>query len=295
MFLVEAETRDFSFLPQLTAICQVIVGENLTGEDSVNLYKHQLWIRLNQSATVVLDSLDGAAASPLKTTQSPHDFESILQRVTNIMNAGHAGVVVPIASPESLNLLNALLASVPPSRLLAEVRSVGLFNVVSTLGCGVLFDCTALPDDPSMESESAWFPPGNEMRERRLVLRTPFTAMATTGNVFGRPVTLKSLDQMGLDVVVDAGSFGGDVRCLAAFFASFLCSDRVDGLFPSVVVDVNAVCLGLVYSSVDSISCALEECKGIYYSRSRYFLPSPSLSETNCGGRGKQVVTHSSC
>ncbi|GLD95707.1 hypothetical protein PINS_up004385 [Pythium insidiosum] len=58
---------------------------------------------------------------------------------------------------------------------------------------------------------------------------------------------------------VDAGE--AFVKCLR--------SDRVDGLFTTVVVDESGVALGLVYSSEESVLAAIESGRGVYYSRSR--------------------------
>ena len=46
-------------------------------------------------------------------------------------------------------------------------------------------------------------------------------------------------------------------------------SDRQDGLFPTVVTNEHGICLGLVYSSHESIGVALQTGCGVYYSRSR--------------------------
>ena len=44
-------------------------------------------------------------------------------------------------------------------------------------------------------------------------------------------------------------------------------SDRPDGLFPTVVTDEHGICLGLVYSSEESIETALQSGCGVYQSR----------------------------
>lgn len=57
-----------------------------------------------------------------------------------------------------------------------------------------------------------------------------------------------------------------------AFTDSILSSvktDRADGLYTTLVVDENERSLGLVYSSKESISSAVETQTGVYYSRSR--------------------------
>lgn len=46
-------------------------------------------------------------------------------------------------------------------------------------------------------------------------------------------------------------------------------TDRADGLYTTLVVDSQERCLGLVYSSKESIQMAINEESGIYYSRSR--------------------------
>ena len=46
-------------------------------------------------------------------------------------------------------------------------------------------------------------------------------------------------------------------------------TDRADGLYPTVVTDEHAVCLGLVYSNHESIEKAIRTGSGVYWSRSR--------------------------
>ena len=46
-------------------------------------------------------------------------------------------------------------------------------------------------------------------------------------------------------------------------------SDRPDGLYPTVVVNEHGICLGLVYSSKESIATAIKDGRGVYQSRNR--------------------------
>ena len=48
-----------------------------------------------------------------------------------------------------------------------------------------------------------------------------------------------------------------------------ICTDRTDGLFPTVVTDEHHICLGLVYSNHESIEEAVKSGRGVYWSRSR--------------------------
>jgi phosphoribosyl-ATP pyrophosphohydrolase / phosphoribosyl-AMP cyclohydrolase / histidinol dehydrogenase len=52
-------------------------------------------------------------------------------------------------------------------------------------------------------------------------------------------------------------------------FVSTLRTDRVDGLFSTVVCDESRACLGLVYSNTQTLRLAFFRQRGIYYSRSR--------------------------
>ena len=49
---------------------------------------------------------------------------------------------------------------------------------------------------------------------------------------------------------------------------SLLKTDRRDGLYPTVVSNERGICLGLVYSSEDSVHKAIQSGAGVYYSRS---------------------------
>ena len=56
---------------------------------------------------------------------------------------------------------------------------------------------------------------------------------------------------------------------LAEAFAAPLVSDRPDGLWPTVVCDEGGRALGLVYSNAESLAVALDEGRGVYWSRRR--------------------------
>ncbi len=77
-----------------------------------------------------------------------------------------------------------------------------------------------------------------------------------------------ALDRLGADAQVGMALYTGNLMLGEAFVAP-LRSDRPDGLWPTVVVDPNGVALGLVYSSRESLSEAIETRRGVYHSRSR--------------------------
>ena len=62
---------------------------------------------------------------------------------------------------------------------------------------------------------------------------------------------------------------GSNQFSIQRLITDFVRSDRPDGLFPTVVSDERGFCLGLVYSSKESIATAVSTGRGVYYSRSR--------------------------
>ncbi|KAJ2121077.1 trifunctional histidinol dehydrogenase [Coemansia sp. RSA 720] len=86
---------------------------------------------------------------------------------------------------------------------------------------------------------------------------------------------LSHLAGAGADAVVSADQLAldpqeGQLALGEAFIAaSGLVSDRADGLFTTVVVDEQRVCLGVVYSNATSVAAALAAAQGVYWSRKR--------------------------
>ncbi len=79
---------------------------------------------------------------------------------------------------------------------------------------------------------------------------------------------IRALDEIGADAQVGMALYTGRLDLGDAIMAP-LVTDRPDGLYPTVVVDERGVCLGLVYSSKESIREAVRRRIGIYQSRSR--------------------------
>ena len=79
---------------------------------------------------------------------------------------------------------------------------------------------------------------------------------------------IAALDGLGADAQVGMAIYTGRLG-LGEAFAAPLVSDRPDGLWPTVVCDEHGAALGLVYSSAESLAAAIEDRRGIYWSRSR--------------------------
>ncbi len=79
---------------------------------------------------------------------------------------------------------------------------------------------------------------------------------------------LAAIDRLGADAQVGMALYTGRLS-LADSVAGLLTSDRPDGLWPTVVSDARGVTLGLAYSNRDSLAAALEEGRGVYWSRRR--------------------------
>ena len=79
---------------------------------------------------------------------------------------------------------------------------------------------------------------------------------------------IAELDRMGADAQVGMALYTGRLSLAEAFAAPFR-SDRPDELWPTVVVDEFDRALGMCYSNLESLSAALDEGRGIYWSRRR--------------------------
>lgn len=79
---------------------------------------------------------------------------------------------------------------------------------------------------------------------------------------------IAALDRLGADAQVGMALYTGRLP-LAEAFAAPLTSDRPDGLWPTVVVDIHGHALGLCWSNAESLAAAIETGRGIYWSRRR--------------------------
>jgi phosphoribosyl-ATP pyrophosphohydrolase len=79
---------------------------------------------------------------------------------------------------------------------------------------------------------------------------------------------IAELDRLGADAQVGMALYTGGISLADAITAP-LVSDRVDGLWPTVVVDEAGVALGLAWSSEETVRQAVETRRGVYQSRSR--------------------------
>ena len=102
---------------------------------------------------------------------------------------------------------------------------------------------------------------------RRVVEAAGGTPVTAAGGVT-TAAEIAALDRLGADAQVGMAIYTGRLG-LAEAFAAPLVSDRPDGLWPTVVCDEHGVALGLVYSSAASLAAAVDERRGIYWSRSR--------------------------
>jgi len=75
-------------------------------------------------------------------------------------------------------------------------------------------------------------------------------------------------DQHGLKAQVGMALHTGRLH-LADALAAPLTSDRRDGLWPTIVVDLRGAVLGLAYSNAESLRKAVELQRGVYWSRER--------------------------
>ncbi|MCL4221823.1 MAG: phosphoribosyl-ATP diphosphatase [Phycisphaerales bacterium] len=104
-------------------------------------------------------------------------------------------------------------------------------------------------------------------RVEAVVRRAVGCRVTVAGGVRGSD-DVAAADRAGADAQVGMALYTGAMG-LAEGLCAPLRSDRADGLWPTVVVDEHGAVLGLVYSNLESVRTAIEERRGIYWSRSR--------------------------
>lgn len=82
------------------------------------------------------------------------------------------------------------------------------------------------------------------------------------------PADIAAADKLGADTQVGMALYTGAFD-IADGLCAPLRSDRPDGLWATIVTDPSGRALGLTYSNIESIRIAINERRGVYYSRSR--------------------------
>jgi len=84
---------------------------------------------------------------------------------------------------------------------------------------------------------------------------------------------ISTLDAIGIDAQIGMAIYTGRLSVGEAVAASLQNGIQREGdpipLWPTVVTTVNGTALGLVWSSRETVAQAIEECRGVYWSRSR--------------------------
>ncbi|KAJ1551032.1 trifunctional histidinol dehydrogenase [Nowakowskiella sp. JEL0078] len=228
------------------------------------------------------------------------DFTPLLDVIIKALDFGVTRVVFSLSSTSNnTNILNNI-KQIPSSRIAINLS-------------GSIVEITSLIDSllgSGAESFSQLFvsPVEKDVSISELSIISKKISKAVTSNLalFSfEPVTLdriKLLDIAHIDLVVDSSSIYIPTDISTNFdpptipdgllgygeaIAACLTTDRQDGLFASLVVDEHNVALGLVYSSVKSISESCRTRTGVYQSRTRGFC---HLNTRTCFGKDNGIT-----
>ncbi|MFM7282853.1 MAG: phosphoribosyl-ATP diphosphatase [Planctomycetia bacterium] len=102
---------------------------------------------------------------------------------------------------------------------------------------------------------------------RRLRSACPAHELVVAGGVCTAQ-EIRALDELGIDAQVGMALYSGRLDLADAYW-SVLCSDRRDGLVPTVLVTEGGQVLGLVWSSLESLRETIRTGSGVYHSRRR--------------------------
>ena len=100
-------------------------------------------------------------------------------------------------------------------------------------------------------------------RAEELVAAAGSCRVTVAGGIL-TPAEVGDLDRMGADAQVGMALYAGRLG-----LADAIAAPLAAGLWPTVVVDECGVALGLAYSSLESLRVAIEERRGVYWSRKR--------------------------
>ena len=109
---------------------------------------------------------------------------------------------------------------------------------------------------------------GVDLDAIRAVIEAAGEVRVTIAGGVTTPEDVAAIDRLGADAQVGMALYSGRMHLADAITAP-LKSDRSDGLWPTVVTDEHGVALGLAYSNTESVRAAVEQQRGVYWSRSR--------------------------
>jgi len=109
---------------------------------------------------------------------------------------------------------------------------------------------------------------GIDLEKAKAVIEAAGDVRVTLAGGINSVEQIAELDRLGADAQVGMAIYTGKFE-LGEAVAAVLKTDRADGLWPTVVVDEVGTALGLVYSSRESLTTAIRERRGVYWSRSR--------------------------
>ena len=219
---------------------------------------HDLVAALSRIAPIVLPS------TLLQTVSLPQPStyyilvgqDSLVTReeVVSWLDNGAEKVILPLVCAKEL------IGVIPANRLLL-LLDVGNFSAVSdgvrNGVSGVLLKTPAIDLD-LISSVSRFF--GSPIHVHAGLSSPPSNSIIRELLNIGAMVVLPT-SQLSL-----TASTGRQIN-IADAFISPLVSDRADGLFPTIVTGSDGCCLGLVYSSAESIKESITTGKGVYQSR----------------------------
>ena len=185
-----------------------------------------------------------------------------------LMDAGADAVVLTRNEGNDEEFVKVLdTARVPPERICAHFQSLNGFlgfalkEFVAELVKCISFSCICSAEEVTalkntvLENESIF-------HCLRMVVMFESLSNLSMDDIVSN---ICSLSKTNIDVVMKNPS----PEQLGLSFAACAKTDRLDGLYTTVVCTRGGEALGLVYSSKESIVAALECGRGVYYSRSR--------------------------
>lgn len=193
-----------------------------------------------------------------------------LEQAIKWLDLGATKVILGTAARQEL------LGQIPQNRVMAALDAVNGEVVVNgwtqKTGHGVIEKIYELKDFVSgflvtfVEKEGRM--QGIDVEQVKKIVDAASPVRVTIAGGVTTADDVRVLDDLGADAQVGMALYTGRLG-LAEAIAAPMKSDRLDGLWPTVVVDRHGTALGLCWSNQQSLSVAIEEQRGVYWSRSR--------------------------
>lgn len=204
-------------------------------------------------------SVLGAALVNVASSEDVADVKAFVSANFGLVDF-YARISKSVTVDETINLLDAGIEAVVTSAEDALIAAgvPGSRIIVSSLSSGTLSSVRGVSVDEGAAASA------NLTEKQSLLVTLSAPKLELVAALPAAAIVIVPAESLSTELETADGKLS-----VAQVISSKLVSDRSDGLFSTLVVDVHGTALGLVYSSAESIANAIATTSGVYQSRKR--------------------------